>query len=172
MEPEIEILKPEQWQEYREIRLKALQTDPTAFGESYEREIKRPSEEIIRKLSDSNLKVYVARVDNKIVALAYYTLVLPGHVDHNAKIHAVFVTPEYRGQGIGFKLIKQILNDLHQIPKISRLWLSVGNEQVAAKNMYKKLGFKECGIGTKEMKIDGKYYDEVQMELIFEDKLS
>ncbi len=123
------------------------------------------------KLSDPNLKAYIARVDTKIVALAYCTLVIPEHVEHTAKIHAVFVDPDFRGQGIGFAVMKRMLDDLHQIPKISRIVLSVGNAQEAAKNMYKKLGFVQFGLGTKEMKINGRYYDQAQMELIFEDKL-
>ena len=138
MEPMIEILKPEQWQEFKEIRMKALKTGPLSFGESYTREIDNLTEETARaKLSAPDRKSYVARVDGKIVALAVYTLVIPEHVEHTADIHAVFVDPDFRGKGIGFKLMKQMLDDLHDIPKISRIVLSVGNEQEAAKNMYK-----------------------------------
>jgi RimJ/RimL family protein N-acetyltransferase len=60
---------------------------------------------------------------------------------------------------------------LHQNPITSRVILSVNNEQEVAKQMYEKLGFVQYGLGKKEMKVDGKYYDMAQMELIFEDKL-
>ena len=168
---EIEVLTPDQWQEYRGIRLKALKTDPVAFGESYEREEKKSEQEIREKLEDPNRKAYIIKIGDKVCALAVASLVLPGHVNHQANIHAVFTDPDFRRLGLGSKLLGKILNDLHSNPITSRVSLSVGVEQEAARKMYEKLGFKEFGIGHKEMKINGKYYDQVQMELIFEDKL-
>jgi len=170
-EPKIEILTPEQWQEYREIRLKALKTDPTAFGESYEQEKEKSEQKIISHLSATNYRTYIARIGNKIVALAEYSLTLPAHVEHLAEIHSVFTDPDFRGQKIGPKLIKQMLDDLHKNQKTSRITLSVGSEQKAAIKMYDELGFVQFGIGRKELKVGGEYYDQVQMELIFEDKL-
>lgn len=170
-EPKIEVLKPEQWQEYREIRLKALKTDPTAFGESYEREMESSEEDLRQRLSDPNYRAYIAKINNKTVALVVYTLVIPKHVGHLAKLHSVFTDPDFRRQGVGEKLLGQVLNDLHQNPVTSRVTLSVGSEQEAAKKMYEKLGFVQYGLGRKEMKVNDKYYDMIQMELIFEDKL-
>ena len=171
MEPKIEILGPEQWQEYREIRLKAFQTDPASFGESYEREAKKSEEEIRKQLQDPNYRAYIARIDNKIVALVVYALIIPKNVEHMARISSVFTDPDFRRQGIGEKLMKRALDDLHQNSITSRIALSVGADKEAARKMYQKLGFVEFGLGRKEIKYNGKYYDQVQMELIFEDKL-
>lgn len=170
-EPQIEILGPEQWQDYREIRLKALKSDPTAFGESYEREVVKSEQEIRQKLSNQDYQTYIARIDNKITAMAVSSLEKPQHVEHLAKLHSIFTDPDFRKQGIGSKLLERVLNDLHQNPITSRVILSVNNEQEVAKQMYEKLGFVQYGLGKKEMKVDGKYYDMAQMELIFEDKL-
>ncbi|MES3031915.1 MAG: GNAT family N-acetyltransferase [Patescibacteria group bacterium] len=170
-EPDIDILGPEQWQEYRAIRLKAFRTDPTAFGESYEREEKKSEAEMRKQLSDPNYRAYVAKIDNKTASLAVYMLFVPQHVEHCAMISSVFTDPEFRRSGLGEKLLRKVLDDLHQNPKITRVRLSVRVDNEAAKKMYEKLGFVQCGIGRKEVKVDGKYYDQAQMDLIFEDKL-
>jgi ribosomal protein S18 acetylase RimI-like enzyme len=167
----IEILGPEQWQEYREIRLKALKTDPIAFGASYEQEIKFSEQEIKQKLSGENKKIYIAKLGDKIVALAVSTLEKPEHVEHLAKLHAIFTDPGFRKQGIGSRLLERVLKDLHQNPITSRVILSVNSEQEGARKLYEKFGFTQFGLGRKEMKVKGKYYDQIQMELIFEDKL-
>jgi len=169
--PKIEILGPEQWKDYREIRLRALKTDPTAFGESYEREITKSEQETRQKLSNPDYKTYIVRIGNKVAAMAVSSLEKPQHVEHLAKLHSIFTDPDFRKQGIGSKLLGQVLKDLHQNLITSRVILSVNNEQEVAKEMYKKLGFVQYGLGTKEMKVDGKYYDMAEMELIFKDKL-
>jgi ribosomal protein S18 acetylase RimI-like enzyme len=170
-EPKIEILGPEQWREYREIRLKALQTDPTAFGESYEREKEVSEQEIRQRLSNPNYRAYISRIGNKVVALVISTMERPQHVEHMAKIHSVFTDPEFRNKGVGSKLLERVLDDLHKNLITARVALSVNSEQEAARKMYEKLGFVQFGVGHKEMKIGEKYYDQIQMELIFEDKL-
>ncbi|MDQ5954143.1 MAG: hypothetical protein QG583_71 [Patescibacteria group bacterium] len=171
LNPEVEILNPDQWEELKDFRLFALKTDPIAFGESYDREEKKTEQEIREKLGDLNYKAYVIKIGDKVRALATCNLYLPGRVTHQAQIHAVFTDPDYRKQGLGKNLLEKILKDLHQNPITSRVSLSVSTTQEGAIKMYEKAGFKEFGIGHKELKVDGKYYDLVYMELIFEDKL-
>ena len=168
---EIEILNPDQWKEYKEIRLLALKTDPIAFGESYEREEKKSEQEIREKLSDPNYKAYVVKVGDKVCALATYNLYLPGRVTHQAQIHAVFTDLKFRRQGLGKKILEKIKSDLHENPITSRVSLSVSTTQEGAIKMYEEAGFEKFGVGHKELKVDGKYYDLVYMELFFEDKL-
>ncbi|HTE48810.1 MAG TPA: GNAT family N-acetyltransferase [Candidatus Paceibacterota bacterium] len=167
----IEILGPDEWQEYKAIRLKAFKTDPTSFGESHEREEKKSENELRALLSDSNYKTYVAKIGDRVGAMVSYNLFAPQHVEHTAMISSVFTDPEFRRKGLGERLMKRVLSDLHNNQKTSRVRLSVGTEHVPAREMYKKLGFTEYGVAKREMKVGGKYYDQVHMELFFEDML-
>ena len=167
----IKILGPDQWQEYKEIRLNAFQTDPTSFGETYEREEKKSEKELRAQLSDPNYRTYIAKVGDRIVAMASYNIFLPQHVEHTAMISTVFTDPGFRKRGLSEKLMKRVLDDLHNNQKTSRVRLSVGTVHIAAREMYKKLGFVEFGIAKREMKVDGKYYDQVHMDLFFEDRI-
>ena len=167
----IEVITPDQWKDYQEFRLKSLQDDPSAFGASYEESVLHTEAQIRQKLSNPNRRDYVAKIGDRIVAMANYVLETSMHVRHLAKIHGVFTDPEFRGRGVGFNLLKKILDDLHQNSVTAKVVLGVNNENEAPKNLYKKLGFVQFGLGKKEMKVNGKYYDQAQMELIFEDKL-
>lgn len=166
----IEILGPDQWQEYKTIRLNAFKTDPTSFSESHEREEKKTEPQLRSLLSDPNYKTYVAKIDDKIGAMVSYNVFVPQHVEHTAMISSVFTDPDFRRKGLSEKLMKKILSDLHSNGKIYRVRLSVGVAHTAARELYKKLGFTEFGVAKNEMKVDGKYYDQVHMDLFFEDR--
>ncbi|MDO8469712.1 MAG: GNAT family N-acetyltransferase [bacterium] len=165
------MLNQEDWRDFKELRLRALKTDPTAFGSSFEEEINLPDDEWRRKLEDQKRITYAAKILDQLVGIAGVRFESLRHVEHMATIVSVFVNPAFRGKGIGYRLMSRILEDLHSNPKIIKVRLSVNELQVAARNMYEKLGFHRIGLAEKEMRVEGKYYDQSQMELIFEDKL-
>ena len=167
----IEVVGPEEWETFRAIRLKALQADPTAFGVSYEQQANQSEEEWRSKLSDPHRRMYAAKINEQMAAIAGVHFMTAKHVEHVATLVAVFTDPEFRNQGIATSLMEKILEDLRNDPKIVKVRLSVSETQSAAKKLYEKMGFVQVGLAKKEMKIDGTYYDHAQMELIFEDKL-
>ena len=171
MESQIEIINPGQWKEYRDMRLRALKTDPIAFGASYEQGVKKSRKDWKIELADSNRKTYVVRVNGIPVALAAVRFEKAGNVEHLATIYSVFTDPEFRNLGVGSKLLQKILDDLHTNTKTVKVRLSVNLNQVDAKRMYERAGFFQEGILKKEMKVGDTYYDQAQMALIFEDKL-
>lgn len=169
--PEILILGSDEWELFKDIRLRSLQTDPTAFGVSYEQKAGLSEDEWRSSLSDPNRVMYGVKVGDRLAAIAGTKFETGQHVEHMATLIGVFTDPDFRGKGLSHELIKKILGDLHDNPKIIKVRLSVNETQGAARSLYQKLGFREIGIAKKEMKIGGQYYDQAQMELIFEDKL-
>ncbi len=147
--------------------MKAFKTDPTSFGESFEREEKKSEQELREKLLNKKHRAYIAKVGDKIAAMAEYDVFLPQHVEHTAMISTVFTDPDFRRRGLSEKVMKRMLDDLHNREKISRVRLSVGTAHPAAREMYKKLGFIEFGIGKREMKVGDQYYDQIHMDLFF-----
>jgi predicted GNAT family acetyltransferase len=171
MEEKIEILKPEDWKEYKDIRLLGLKTEPLAYGASYEQEVNLPDEEWQKRLKDPQRNIYVARVEGRAVATAGARFEVAKNVEHLATIVYVFTHPEFRRKGIATMLMTKILDDLHKNNKTIKVRLSVNEVEVAARSMYKKLGFKEIALMEKEMKVGGKYHNQYHMEKLFEDKL-
>lgn len=111
----------------------------------------KPSREII---NNEELQVYiknfgdykddnclVAQYDNKIVGACWSRIMNDyGHIDNDIPSIAISLYEEYRGKGIGTKLIKSMLKLLKD-NGYSKTSLSVQKNNYATK-MYKNVGFR------------------------------
>ena len=105
-------------------------------------------------INEPSIKVYIenfgkkphdyclcAEVDNKIVG-AVWTRIINGfgHIDNETPEFAISLYGEYRGQGIGTTLMKEMLKLLSE-KGYKKTSLAVQKDNYAVK-MYKKVGFK------------------------------
>lgn len=87
---------------------------------------------------------FLVYVDNQCAALANCNLNYSTWLaEHIINIHDFVVAPEFREQGIGQFLLKEIEKYGHQ-KGYSKINLEVRNDNFKAQNLYKKAGFKEC----------------------------
>lgn len=162
MEITIGKLSDDNWEKYREIRLEALRNDTIAFGSSYEEEINRP--EVFWK----------ERIKGVVFALSGETIIgLMSYKDedriktkHKSGIYSVYVKPEYRNKGIGKMILTEVLRLIKENKEILKVNLTVNSSQLSAIKLYELFGFKTVGKLSKELLINGKYYDELLMELM------
>lgn len=108
------------------------------------------SKESIRRELKNNLARYlVAQLDDKIVGyVGVWFVVDEGHIT-NVAVHS-----DYRGQKIGDKLVKEMV-ELCQENNIVAMTLEVRVSNTVAQNLYRKYGFKVGGI-RKEYYSDNK----------------
>lgn len=160
---QIKPLGSEDWTIYRDLRLAALKNDPTAFGSSFEEESQYDQATWIRYTKG----VYAAMTKDHAVGMivVFFTTRMKYH--HIAEIFGFYVSPEYRGQKIGEKLMEHALKLILENKSIIKVKLTVNVEQQSAVHVYEKFGFKRVGLMKKEMLIDGNYYDEYLMEKCF-----
>lgn len=167
-EVKIITLDPERWQEYRELRLRALREEPAAFGSSYEENVDNPEDHWRGRLEEAQRKVETitlfAEVDGRLVGMMGAHRVLRIKTRHVATVYGVYVDPAVRGQGIGGKLMQGLLDEIRLIPEIVKLNLSVNSEQGEALTLYRRFGFEIIGISHQEMKLGDRYYDSLLME--------
>jgi len=76
------------------------------------------------------------------------------------------IVKEYRGCGIGKELLSEALS-LAQKRGLTRIELTVREDNKRAIEIYKKFGFLTEGVHQKSMLIDGNYYNQVFMALLF-----
>jgi RimJ/RimL family protein N-acetyltransferase len=70
----------------------------------------------------------------------------------------------WRGRGIGTALLRTLLDWAESNPIIEKICLEVFATNENAIRLYKKLGFVEQGVGTKEVKLGpGQYVDVLWM---------
>lgn len=140
-------LPVERWPEYRELRLRALKTDPQAFGQSYEEAVTHPEERWRQRLIDAaegkSWLVFAERGGRLIGMSGAYQW--PEDREANrAMVIAVFVDPDLRGQRIGERLMLAVLDQLRAAGLDSAI-LAVNPEQTSAVRLYERMGFIATG---------------------------
>ncbi len=155
-------LTPEQWETYRDIRLRGLLEAPQAFARSYEEEKAFPQEKWLQRAG--NPYSFLAIEDG--IPLGTMGAYVDGESDHKiAHIVGVFVTEKARGKGIGSKLLGAVLDKIKQDRSIKTVQLSVNKEQISAVKLYEKFGFQITGEESQKMG-DGNDHTGYLMELV------
>jgi len=133
-----------QWQEYREIRLDALKSEPQAFLSTYDREVGWLDEKWISRLKETFSKgswLLFAKGRLGLVGM------IGGYRDskdlenHTAQIWGVFVKSQERGKGIAKALMGAILKEFESEPDIETVILEVNTDQKSAQKLYETFDF-------------------------------
>lgn len=161
-------LPVERWEEYKNLRLEALKQEPQAFSSSYEDDVLMSDEQWQSKLanySDGKTGIILAAdLNGELVGIMNSRIEQSRKMGHVAFIHGVYVKPEFRGKGIGKKLLEEILQWIEGHREIVKINLDVTTEQEAAIALYKSVGFEIVGHLKKEYLIKDKFYDVYEME--------
>ncbi len=90
-----------------------------------------------------------------------------GSMSHVGQL-GTFVLKEWRGCGIGRRLAQSTF-EFSRANGYEKLVIFVRASNADAQSFYKSLGFVECGRFKRQVKIDGRYDDEVLMELFLKE---
>lgn len=153
-------------EQFRDLRLKALKTDPTAFGSTYEREINLPIEKFERRLEKSdNQFVIGAFYDDKLVCVASFVRETDLKNKHKAMIFGMYCDKEYRGTGAAKKVISCLLEKAKSLKGLEKISLMVMSENTRAIKFYEHFGFIKYGTEPRALYDGFRYYDEDLMYL-------
>lgn len=90
-------------------------------------------------MQNSLARYIVALSKNRVIGYAGMWIIM-----NEAHINNVAVHPQYRGRRVGLKLMEEMI-ERAALAGADRMTLEVRPANEAARNLYKKLGFKECG---------------------------
>ena len=145
------------------MRLEALKSDPSAFGSSFEEEQKFTESRWRKRIKN----VLFALTDNRPIGMIAYVFDEGLKTKHIAEIYGFYVNADYRGEGIGRRLLEQALPAIRKKNEIVKARLYVNTEQRTAVDLYKKAGFVIRGEMKKELKIGRQFFDMLILEKMF-----
>lgn len=130
----------------REVRLRALVTDPDAFGASYERDAAHDDEHWEERASGAasgnERFIALAEDDGQVVGMiGAYT---PDEASHVRHLVSTWVAPEARGSGLGSELVAAVVQ-WARAAGASEVTLWVVDENRAAIALYEGAGFVPTG---------------------------
>ena len=148
----VELIDPDQWSRLREIRLKALQINPEAFGGTFEKESAEDEAAWREKFNKNDF--LIASVDGVDGAIMYIE-VLDGDFGATCWIGGCWSDPQFRGKGLFSAMMKFV-------DQQDRGWdvqgLGVWTDNYSAIAAYEKLGFVKMGEDTASTRQPGKFY--------------
>jgi ribosomal protein S18 acetylase RimI-like enzyme len=161
-------LPQSRWQEYRALRLQALQTDPTAFARTYDEDAALSDTNWQDKLNGTTACMVFAECEGKLIGMVGAFFDQGSCVQHRATIVAMYVMPSFRGQGIAKQLMQVLIDKLMAHPHIIYVSLTVRTNNVSAIKLYGNLGFKNVGVLEKSVYINGMFHDSYIMVKILD----
>jgi GNAT superfamily N-acetyltransferase len=135
---DLERLGPDAWEVYRDVRLASLADAPHAFGSRLEIERRRTESEWRGRLS-ARTQFIVIR-DGRPRG----TVGCRPDVDGELELVSMWVAPDARGQGLGARLVRAVLDEARtRADGGVVLWVAEGN--VRAEELYVRHGFARTG---------------------------
>ena len=161
----IRSLQTSDWENFRKLRLTALQDNPKAYGISHVDEASRTDEEwktICQDAQNGNAKWYtVAETgEGSLIGMLGAVELFGEHMRHQVEVVQAYVSPQYRRLKIMEKLFNSLKAQLQKIDHIEQMiaWVTLYEAQVG-KQIFEKFGFTYAGKLSKTVKFEGKYYD-------------
>ena len=143
--------------------MKALKSDPPAFGSSFEEEEALAEGEWRRRIQT----VLFALSDNRPVGMIVCVFDKGLKTKHIAEIYGFYVSADHRGKGVGTRLLERALSLARGNKRVIKVKVAVNPEQRVAVEMYKKAGFVVTGRVKKELKVGRRFYGMLFMEKMF-----
>ena len=136
-------MRPEEWEALRDLRLRALESDPDAFGDTRERALADDDATWRRRADRPDGAAFVAVTDDgRFVGMANGGPA-PGRSDA-AGVYGMWVAPEARGQGLGAALLEAV-EGWARSAGYDLIGLGVTTTNEAAIRLYASRGYVDLG---------------------------
>ena len=139
-------IHPEEWRDYKRVRLRALQDAPDSFGSTYAAESTRPDEAWASRLKQAQRSqedaALFAEHESTICGLAWCKI--EADAPEVANLYQMWVAPETRGRGAGSQLLEAAIVWASRTgADVMRLGVTVADSP--AMRLYVRRGFAKVG---------------------------
>ncbi|MFA5381470.1 MAG: GNAT family N-acetyltransferase [Candidatus Izemoplasmatales bacterium] len=126
--------------------------------------VEQEKEFIIKNELSKTSVIYLGFVDGQIVANASLSAPDRERIKHTS-VFGISVMKSYWNQGVATAMIKEIIAFAKATTVIKIIHLAVRADNINAIHLYETHGFKSIGVYSKQMYVDGRYFDTILMNL-------
>lgn len=124
---------------YQQLRIKSLETDPTAFHLDLETAKGKPDSFFLNEVTDPKFGCLGAFVGEQLIGMVTLKQASPSL----ANLYTLYVLPEFRGQGVARALLEEAIRVAKSQGITDISFTVMENNPVIA--LYEALGFKKVG---------------------------
>lgn len=152
---------------WRALRLEMLRNEPLAFSSSFEDQVGLDLAFFAGRIPEDGVDVlFGVYVDGELSGSAGFSREQGLKVSHKGLMWSVYLKPRLRGRGIGEALAGRVID--HARRHVSVLQCSVTRDNLAARALYRRMGFVEYGVEARALRYQGKDHDEVLLAISFD----
>lgn len=168
----VRLLVPGDVAMYRAMRLTALRDHPEAYSASYEQEAAMDDAFFASRLDGATDGAFAGTFGGFVGTMLVGITGLRQHPSpkmcHGGHVFSVYVDPAHRRGGHAGLLMDAVFAQARRLGlALLTLDVTVGNDR--ARRFYVSRGFVSNGIARRYLRVQGRYYDEEQMQLDLDD---
>ncbi len=129
------------WREFSQVRLKALQTDPTVFGSNYEKESQMTEADWRSHLQAKDNAIFLIYEDETPIGMTGVSINWNDPTEKTALLWGSWLAPHARGKGLSELMYQTRINWAKQQPTVEKIIVSHRASNVASKYANQKHGF-------------------------------
>lgn len=148
----------------RKLRLEGLRDSPNAFASHYDDEVTIPVESVAERLEPTADNAILGAFDDaSLVGMVGIRREARKNLRHKALLWGMYVTPAFRGRGVGRELLKLVLERAAGMSALRQVNLCVNTENASAIAMYRAAGFETFGVERAFLIVNGAPQDLIHM---------
>lgn len=162
-------LTPNDAQQFRALRRMALQLSEDGFVNALEDWDSKPTvaiQEMLREeLNSLNDFILGAFHNQTLVGMIGFFRPSKPKLGRKGHIWGTFLLPEWRSQGVGGKLLDELIRRAEKLPGLDQIQLTCINRNKNIISLYRSRGFRIFATEQSAVRIGNYYYDELYMSL-------
>ncbi|MGL4372578.1 MAG: GNAT family N-acetyltransferase [Turicibacter sp.] len=112
---------------------------------------------------DHKMKI-LGTINDEIVSMAQLSCPSHKRIEHNGEF-SISVRKAYWNKGVGSAMMSELIAVARTNPMIKTVSLGVKSDNDHAMKLYEKFGFEKVGVHKNYINVEGRFYDEILMDL-------